>query len=284
MADRPSNPDEAWERSMLKGLDAFFTHEPQPSPSPSTPPPDTKEETPRAVGPDRSATDIEAMLSAFERHADPPADPEPSVVERVPFSEDAAAGDHRACAGPRLRAAQTGAAISDRRRPRWRVALRVRARIADERLPRKRAIELHASGLRGAGPATEPEEAKTDAPAHRCPRSRGDRPFDRRARRGRMDRMASDESAADLSRRKSWREVIASGDRGADSDATRSARSRRARRALLRRSHTRRWRRRRRNLRLGLRLRRPRHRHRPLRRTRRRRPSQQLPRGTGQGG
>ncbi len=88
MADRPSNPDEAWERSMLKGLDAFFTHEPQPSPSPSTPPPDTKEETPRAVGPDRAATDIEAMLSAFERHADPPADPEPSVVERVPFSED----------------------------------------------------------------------------------------------------------------------------------------------------------------------------------------------------
>ena len=87
MADRPSNPDEAWERSMLKGLDAFFTHEPQPSPSPSTPPPDTKEETPRAVGPDRAATDIEAMLSAFERHADPPADPEPSVVERVPFSE-----------------------------------------------------------------------------------------------------------------------------------------------------------------------------------------------------
>ena len=88
MADRPSNPDEAWERSMLKGLDAFFTHEPQPSPSPSTPPPDTKEETPRAVGPDRSATDIEAMLSAFERHADPPADPEPSVVGRFPFSED----------------------------------------------------------------------------------------------------------------------------------------------------------------------------------------------------
>ena len=34
----------------------------------------------------------------------------------------------------------------------------------------------------------------------------------------------------------------------------------------------------------SLRLRRPRHRHRPLRRTRRRRPSQQLPRGTGQGG
>ena len=87
MADRPSNPDEAWERSMLKGLDAFFTHEPQPIPSPSTPPPDTKEETPRAAGPDRSATDIEAMLSAFERHADPPSDPEPSVVERVPVSE-----------------------------------------------------------------------------------------------------------------------------------------------------------------------------------------------------
>jgi hypothetical protein len=88
MSDRPSNPDEAWERSMLKGLDAFFTHEPQPSPSPSTPPPDTKEETPRAVGPDRSPTDIEAMLSAFERHADPPADPEPSVVERFPLSEE----------------------------------------------------------------------------------------------------------------------------------------------------------------------------------------------------
>ena len=89
MADRPSNPDEAWERSMLKGLDAFFTHEPQRGPSPSTPapPPDTKEEAPRAAGPDRSATDIQAMLSAFERHADPPADPEPSVVERVPVSE-----------------------------------------------------------------------------------------------------------------------------------------------------------------------------------------------------
>lgn len=98
MADRPSNPDEAWERSMLKGLDAFFTHEPQPSPSPSTPPPDTKEETPRAVGPDRAATDIEAMLSAFERHADPPADPEPSVVERVPFSEDL----HQEITGPVL--------------------------------------------------------------------------------------------------------------------------------------------------------------------------------------
>ena len=39
MADRPSNPDEAWERSMLKGLDAFFTHEPQRGPSPSTPAP-----------------------------------------------------------------------------------------------------------------------------------------------------------------------------------------------------------------------------------------------------
>jgi len=92
MADRPSNPDEAWERSMLKGLDAFFTHEPQRSPSPSTPapPPDTKEETPRAAGPDRSATDIEAMLSAFERHADPPSDPESSVVERVPVSEQGA--------------------------------------------------------------------------------------------------------------------------------------------------------------------------------------------------
>jgi PEGA domain len=90
MADRPSNPDEAWERSMLKGLDAFFTHEPQRGPSPSTPapPPDTKEETPRAAGPDRAATDIEAMLSAFERHADPPADPELSVVDRFPFSED----------------------------------------------------------------------------------------------------------------------------------------------------------------------------------------------------
>ena len=75
---------------MLKGLDAFFTQEPQRSPLPSTPapPPDTKEETPRAAGPERSATDIGAMLSAFERHADPPSDPEPSVVERVPFSED----------------------------------------------------------------------------------------------------------------------------------------------------------------------------------------------------
>ena len=129
-------------------------------------------------------------------------------------------------------------------------------------------------------PATEPEEEAPAPPAHRCPGSRGDRPFDRRARRGRMDRMASDESAADLSRRKSRREVIASGDRGADRDATRSRAAREEHSSAG-----------------GTRedggadagicvcvCERPRHRHRPLRRTRRRRPSQQLPRGTGQGG
>jgi PEGA domain-containing protein len=91
MADRPSNPDEAWERSMLKGLDAFLTHEHQRGPSPSTPAPppdspDKTDETPRAE-PDRSASEIEAMLTLFEQHADPPADPKPSAVERAPFSE-----------------------------------------------------------------------------------------------------------------------------------------------------------------------------------------------------
>ena len=91
MADRPSNPDEAWERSMLKGLDAFLTHEHQRGPSPSTPAPppdspDKTDETPRAE-PDRSASEIEAMLTLFEQHADPPADPKPSAVERAPSSQ-----------------------------------------------------------------------------------------------------------------------------------------------------------------------------------------------------
>ena len=98
MADRPSNPDEAWERSMLKGLDAFFSHE-QRSPSPSTPAPtpertdmpdrpDRNEETPHEADAYQSASEIEAMLSAFERHADPPADPQPPAIERTRFSEE----------------------------------------------------------------------------------------------------------------------------------------------------------------------------------------------------
>jgi hypothetical protein len=123
MADRPSNPDEAWERSMLKGLDSFFTQEHQRGPSPSTPaqPPDrpdtpdrpdsqdSNDETLRAADRDRSASEIQAMLSAFEQHADPPrADPRPPVLERAPVSEEHAQDTAEPVlvhgAGPRKRA------------------------------------------------------------------------------------------------------------------------------------------------------------------------------------
>jgi hypothetical protein len=110
MAQGPSHPDDPWERSMLKGLDAFFAHEHERETSPASPAPlpDPKEgpadaqpsklkavfapETPigEPLAPPASQPDpeLEAMLSAFVKHADPPSDPEPLVFNRVEPPED----------------------------------------------------------------------------------------------------------------------------------------------------------------------------------------------------
>jgi hypothetical protein len=111
MAQRPSQPDDAWERSMMKGLDALFAQEHERGAPPSTPAPspDTKDRThepssssvsqplfgpedsltaPRASDPGGRDPDIDAMLSAFERHADSEPESQPSVSHRTPLPGD----------------------------------------------------------------------------------------------------------------------------------------------------------------------------------------------------
>jgi hypothetical protein len=110
MAQGPSHPDDQWERSMRKGLDAFFAHEHERETSPASPAPrpDPKEGTadtqpqnlkavfapetpigePSAPPANQPDPELEAMLSAFAKHADPPSDPEPSISQRAELPED----------------------------------------------------------------------------------------------------------------------------------------------------------------------------------------------------
>src|SRR5262245_43259336 len=110
MGQRPSQPDDPWERSLLKGLDAFFAqeHERETSPSSPAPRPDPKEpatgepsselnavfapqstgSAARAPGSEQSDPELEAMLAAFEKHADPPEEPQTSAFHRITLPED----------------------------------------------------------------------------------------------------------------------------------------------------------------------------------------------------